>query len=112
MRRKPFVPEVDPGEIQEISGFKLGDTVYCLRHPDGIPSRGKITKIQSGSSETGPYCVFLCEATGHFRYSLLSKASLDPDESLRASVEKEMARARRSDAAIMAKLKEKEKEKG
>lgn len=110
MRRNSFKPKVDPEAIQEISGFKLGDTIYCLRHPDKTPSRGSITKIHSGTEATGPYFSFLCDATGQFRYALLSQSSLDPDEGLRAAIEKEMARSRRVDAAIVAKLKEKEKE--
>ena len=111
LKRKPFKPEVDPEAIQEISGFKLGDTVHCLRHPDKTPSRGTITKIHSGTDVTGPYFSFLCDATGQFRYALLSQSSLDPDEGLRASIEKEMTRSRRQDAAIVAKMREKEKEK-
>lgn len=111
MKKKAFVVEQDPNEILELDGLKVGDTVYCLRYPDNLPSLGKIVKIQRGSEKTGPYHTYLCEASGQFRNALFSQTHIEPSEALRAAVEKELARAKKHDAVTLSKLKEKERDK-
>jgi len=108
MQRKKFEVETDPNEVKEHEGFKLGDTVYCLRFPDNAPSRGVITKIHLGES-VGAYHTFICDATGQFRKALFTTTTSEPDSKLRSGVEKIISKVRRQDAAHAAKLKEKEK---
>lgn len=111
MKKKAFVVEKDPNEILELEGLKVGDTVYCLRYPDNVPSLGTIVKIQRGSEKTGPYHTFLCEASGQFRNALFTQTHLEPSDHLRAAVNKELARAKKQDAVILSKQKEKERDK-
>lgn len=108
MQKKKFEVVVDPNEVNEHEGYTLGQTIYCLRYPDKLPSRGEITKIHLGEP-LGAYHTFICEASGQFRKALFSDTMAEPSSQLRTAVEKAIAKARRHDKATEAKLKAKEK---
>ena len=108
MQRKPLDVPVDPNEVKEHEGYKLGQTVHCLRFPDRQPSRGQITKIHLGES-VGPYHTFICEVTGQFRKALFADTMSEPTKHMRDAVDKAIVKARKHDKATEAKMKAKEK---
>jgi hypothetical protein len=108
MQKKRLEIAVDPDEVKEHEGYKLGQTVHCFRFPDKQPCRGEITKIHLGES-VGPYHTFICEVSGQFRKALFSDTMSEPTKQMREAVEKAIAKARKNDRAIEAKIKSKEK---
>lgn len=108
MQRKRNEVPVDPNEVKEYEGYKLGQTVWCYRYPDKIPSKGEISKIHLGES-VGAYHTFICELTGQFRKALFTDTFAEPTKQLRESVDKAIVKARKHDKAVEAKLKAKEK---
>lgn len=103
MQRKKLDVPIDPNEVKEFEGYKLGQLIYCLRYPDSLPSKGEIAKIHLGES-VGPYHTFICELTGQHRRALFSATMTEPTARIKESINKAVAKARKT-----AEMKSKEK---
>ena len=76
-RRKKNLKQKDKkDEIQELSGYSLGQHVYCLRYPDKVLCCGNITKLHK--TETDMFFTFIDDITGQFRISLIEDIVPEP----------------------------------
>lgn len=82
--------------IQEHEGLKIGQEIYCYRHPDRVPSHGSVTSIHVTPGEDS-YVTFYCDATGQFRRALVREVFIEPDDKLRRAVNKIISKAKGSD---------------
>lgn len=82
--------------IQEHAGLKVGQEIYCYRHPDRVPSKGSVSSFHLNPGED-PYVTFYCEATGQFRRALVRDVFAEPDDKLQKSVNKIMSKVKASD---------------
>ena len=78
MARKKKTVKKEPTGPQEYKEWKVGDYVYCNRHPDDKFSYGRITNIHLKDSSAGSCFTFLCEMCGQYRLALFDKVIDDP----------------------------------
>ncbi len=62
--------------LETLSGFIVGQAIYCLRFPDKLLARGKIRHLFK--TETHEFAEFVDEITGQFRATLLEDIILEP----------------------------------
>lgn len=64
-------------EIEELSGFKLGQNIYCKRYPDGKLSYGRIETFHP-NTEGGEAVTFIDFMTNKYRLTLLDDIIDEP----------------------------------
>ena len=78
MARKKKSPKKEPIGPQEYKQWKVGDYVYCNRHPDEKFSYGRITNIHLEDASGLKCFTFACEIRGQFRLALFDKIIDEP----------------------------------
>jgi len=78
MARKKKSPKKEPTGPQEYKQWKVGDYVYCNRHPDGKFSYGRITTLHLEDASGMPCFTFACEMCGQFRLALFDQIIDEP----------------------------------
>lgn len=63
-------------QIENLSGYTLGQHVYCLRYPDDVLCCGNIVSLHK--TPANEFITFIDEITGQYRISLLEKIIDDP----------------------------------
>lgn len=94
--RKRMEVKVSEDTIQEYEGLKVGQEIYCYRHPDRVASRGSVTSFHVNARDE-PYITFYCDATGQFRRALVKDVFSNPDDKLQKAVNKIISKAKSND---------------
>ena len=63
-------------KIETLSGYELGQHIYCLRYPDLVLSCGNIFELHKTKSDE--FLTFIDDITGQYRIALLSDVIDDP----------------------------------
>ncbi len=71
-KRKPKLI-LKPLGPQEYKEWKVGQKVYCIRHPDDKFGYGKITMIHLEDTSGDPCFTYMCEVCGQYRLAMFSK---------------------------------------
>jgi len=95
-RKRMDVPE-ETNTLKEYSGVSVGQEIHCFRYPDRVPSRGSVTSLHINEGPE-PYITFFCEATGAFRRARFADVVQNPDDKLRRSVDKAIAKEKKKSA--------------
>ena len=82
-------------EIEEMSGFKLGQMIYCNRYPDGKLSYGRIEMFHP-STEGGEAITFIDFITNKYRLTLVKDVIEEPTIQQREACQSQIAVLRRS----------------
>jgi len=77
-KKKTKIPEKKIG-VDELSGFTIGQSIYCFRHPDKILARGEIRILLK--TKAGELAEFVDEITGQFRATMLDDIIANPTRS-------------------------------
>ena len=83
MARKKKTTKKEPTGPQEYKEWKVGDYVYCNRHPDDKFSYGMITNIHLEDTSGGPCFTFICEMVGQYRLALFDNIIDDPSAKMK-----------------------------
>ena len=78
-RRKKNVKKAKELGLKSLSGFDVGQDIYCFRHPDKLLARGKIKFLFKTDSHE--FAEFLDDISGQFRAALLSDIIDSPTKS-------------------------------
>ena len=62
--------------LDELSGFSVGQFIYCFRHPDKLLARGEIKVLLK--TKEGEFAEFVDEITGQFRITLIDDIIIEP----------------------------------
>ena len=73
----------EPTGPQEYEQWKVGDYVYCNRHPDDKFSYGMITNIHLKDTSGEPCFTFICEMVGQYRLALFSNIIDEPNAKMK-----------------------------
>ena len=65
-------------KIQTLSGYELGQHVYCNRYPDLVLSCGNIYELHK--TETDEFITFIDEVTGQYRVALMKDIIDNPTQ--------------------------------
>lgn len=65
--------------LQELSGYSVGQLIYCFRYPDKLLVRGKIKNLFK--TDTHEFADVVDEITGQFRAALLEDIIENPTKS-------------------------------
>jgi len=79
-KRKPKVT-LKPLGPQEYKEWKVGQKVYCIRHPDDKFGYGEIKNIHLEDKSGIPCFTFLCEVCGQYRLAMFDKIIAEPTKS-------------------------------
>ena len=74
---KVVFKQIGPLEYKE---WKVGQKVYCHRHPDDKLSYGMIKTIHLDDTSGDPCFTFLCEMCGQFRLAMFDQIIDDPSK--------------------------------
>lgn len=74
--KKSSSPKSKKPQIESLSGYSLGQHVYCLRYPDDVLCCGNIVSLHKTPADE--FITFIDEITGQYRISLLEKIIDDP----------------------------------
>lgn len=78
-RRKKNVIKEKPRGVPSLSGFEVGQSIYCLRYPDRALARGVIKFLFKTKDDE--FAEFVDDITGQFRATLLSDIIDEPTRS-------------------------------
>ena len=94
MARKKKSPKKEPTGPQEYKQWKVGDYVYCNRHPDDKLGYGRITNIHLEDTSGDPCFTFICEICGQYRLALFNKIIDDPSAKMENAKKRAIKRKR------------------
>ena len=75
--KQKLVSNVPKGP-QEYKEWKVGDKVYCIRHPDDKLGYGEIKTIHLEDTSGDPCFTFLCEICGQYRLAMFDQIIDNP----------------------------------
>ncbi len=75
-RKKKIKKEPSIRGLQELSGYKLNDFVYCYRYPDKMIARGRLVGLFE--TKESQFVELIDEISGQYRVSLLEDIIENP----------------------------------